>query len=77
MRQLKITQQITQRDENSINRYFHDINKYEMISVEEEVELGADSKWRYGSFAKLVRANLRFVISVAKQYQNQDCHFPI
>jgi RNA polymerase primary sigma factor len=77
MRQLKITQQITQRDENSINRYFHDINKYEMISVEEEVELSI--RIRNGdteALQKLVRANLRFVISVAKQYQNQGLSFP-
>lgn len=77
MRQLKITQQITQRDENSINRYFHDINKYEMISVEEEVELSV--RIRNGdteALQKLVRANLRFVISVAKQYQNQGLSFP-
>lgn len=77
MRQLKITQQITQRDENSINRYFHDISKYEMLSVEEEVALSI--RIRNGdkeALQKLVRSNLRFVISVAKQYQNQGLSFP-
>ena len=77
MRQLKITKQITQRDENTINRYFHDINKYGMISVEEEVELSV--RIRNGdteALQKLVMANLRFVVSVAKQYQNQGLSFP-
>jgi RNA polymerase primary sigma factor len=77
MRQLKITKQITQRDENTINRYFQDINKYPMISVEEEVELSI--RIRNGdteALQKLVIANLRFVVSVAKQYQNQGLSFP-
>ncbi|MBN1415197.1 MAG: RNA polymerase sigma factor RpoD/SigA [Bacteroidales bacterium] len=77
MRQLKITKKITQRDENSINRYFNDINKYPMISVEEEVDLSI--RIRNGdteALQKLVMANLRFVISVAKQYQNQGLSFP-
>jgi RNA polymerase primary sigma factor len=77
MRQLKITKQITQRDEDSINRYFHDINKFPMISAEEEVELSI--RIRNGdtdALQKLVRSNLRFVVSVAKQYQNQGLSFP-
>jgi RNA polymerase primary sigma factor len=77
MRQLQITKQITPREENSINRYFHDINKYQMISVEEEVELSV--RIREGdteALQKLVMANLRFVVSVAKQYQNQGLSFP-
>jgi RNA polymerase primary sigma factor len=77
MRQLKISKQITQRDENTINRYFNDINKYEMISVEEEAELSV--RIRNGdaeALQKLVKANLRFVVSVAKQYQNQGLSFP-
>ncbi|MFO7573828.1 MAG: RNA polymerase sigma factor RpoD/SigA [Bacteroidales bacterium] len=77
MRQLKITKQITQRSEGSINRYFQDINKYQMISTEEEVDL--TQRIRKGDEAalqKLVVANLRFVISVAKQYQNQGLSFP-
>ncbi len=77
MRQLKITKQITQRTEDSINRYFQEISKYPMISAEEEVELSV--RIRSGdtnALEKLVLANLRFVISVAKQYQNQGLSFP-
>lgn len=77
MRQLKITKQITQREEDSVNRYFHEINKYSLITVEEEVELTV--RIRNGdreALDKLVLANLRFVISVAKQYQNQGLSFP-
>ena len=76
MRQLKITQQITQRDESSVNLYFQEVNRYEMVSVEEEVELTI--KIRNGddnALQRLVEANLRFVISVAKQYQNQGLTF--
>ena len=77
MRQLKITRQITQRSEESVNRYFQEISKYPMISAEEEVELtvlirNGDQK----ALEKLVVANLRFVISVAKQFQNQGLSFP-
>ncbi|MGC9352363.1 MAG: sigma-70 family RNA polymerase sigma factor [Mariniphaga sp.] len=77
MRQLKITKQITQRDDDAINRYFQEISKYPMISAEEEAELA--SRIRAGddqALEKLVVANLRFVISVAKQYQNQGLSFP-
>lgn len=76
MRQLKITQQITQRDEGSINRYFQEINKYELISAEEEVDLSF--RIHHGdqeALERLVLANLRFVVSVAKQYQNQGLSF--
>ncbi len=76
MRQLKISQQITQRDEISVNRYFLEVNRYELISAEEEVELSV--RIRKGddiALQKLVEANLRFVISVAKQYQNQGLSF--
>jgi RNA polymerase primary sigma factor len=77
MRQLKITQQITQRNEQSTVRYFQDINKYSLITAEEEVSLsvrirGGDTV----ALEKLVVANLRFVVSVAKQYQNQGLSFP-
>ncbi|MBA7520432.1 RNA polymerase sigma factor SigA [subsurface metagenome] len=77
MRQLKITQSITHRDEPSLNRYFHDISKEELITPEEEVELSnritnGDDK----ALDKLARANLRFVISVAKQYQNKGLSMP-
>jgi RNA polymerase primary sigma factor len=76
MRQLKITKHITQRSEGSISRYFQDITKYSMISAEEEVELSI--RIRNGdtdALEKLVVANLRFVISVAKQFQNQGLSF--
>jgi RNA polymerase primary sigma factor len=76
MRQLKITKQITQRTEDSINRYFQEINKYQMITADEEVELTI--RIRNGdddALEKLVVSNLRFVISVAKQYQNQGLSF--
>lgn len=77
MRQLKITQQITQRNELSTVRYFQDINKYSLITAEEEVSLAI--RIRHGddvALEKLVVANLRFVVSVAKQYQNQGLSFP-
>ncbi|MBN1118581.1 MAG: RNA polymerase sigma factor RpoD/SigA [Bacteroidales bacterium] len=77
MRQLKISQQITHRDENSVNLYFQEVNRYPMVSIEEEVELSV--RIREGddrALQKLVEANLRFVISVAKQYQNQGLSFP-
>ena len=76
MRQLKILQQITLRDENSVNLYFQEVNKYPMITVEEEVELTIRiHKGDERALKKLVEANLRFVISVAKQYQNQGLSF--
>lgn len=76
MRQLKITQQVTHRDENSVKLYFQEVNRYEMAGIEEEVELSA--KIRKGdekALQRLVEANLRFVISVAKQYQNRGLSF--
>lgn len=77
MRQLKIIKQITRRDEASISRYFLDMNKYPMISAEEEVELAR--RIREGddeALEKLVLANLRFVISVAKQFQDKGLSLP-
>ncbi|MEE4196788.1 MAG: RNA polymerase sigma factor RpoD/SigA [Bacteroidales bacterium] len=76
MRQLKITKQITIRNEASINCYFQDISKYSILSAEEEVELMVQI--RNGdreAFDKLVLSNLRFVVSVAKQYQNHGLSF--
>ena len=70
MRHLKIIKQITNREEDSISLYFREISKYKLISAEEEVELTA--RIRDGdtqALEKLVTANLRFVVSVAKQYQ--------
>ena len=71
MRQLKISQQITKRESKSLEKYLQDVSKEEMITAEEEVELAI--KIQSGderALNRLVRANLRFVISVAKQYQN-------
>ena len=62
MRQLKIIQQITHRDENSVNLYFQEVNKYPMVSVEEEVELSLRiHKGDELALQRLVEANLRFV----------------
>jgi RNA polymerase primary sigma factor len=72
MRQLKITQSITNRADKSLEKYLSDISKEEMITVEEETILAR--KIRNGdqnALQKLTKANLRFVVSVAKQYQNQ------
>jgi RNA polymerase primary sigma factor len=71
MRQLKITQQITQRNP-SLNSYLDEVKKQELINVLEEIELAKKIKeGDQKALEKLVKANLRFVISVAKQYQNQ------
>ena len=72
MRQLKITQQITARESKSITSYFNDINKYDLIEPEEESELA--ERIQQGdkqALQRLVNGNLRFVVSVAKQYQNK------
>jgi len=77
MRQLKITKSITNRESASLDKYLQEIGKYELISVEEEVELA--QRIRRGdqsAIEKLTRANLRFVVSVAKQYQNQGLSLP-
>ena len=77
MRQLKITRQITQRTEASINRYFQEISNYPMISTDKEVELSVQIRnGDQDALHRLVVANLRFVISVAKQFQNQGLSFP-
>lgn len=71
MRQLKITQQITNRDSQSLNKYFSEVNSIPMISAEEEVRLARLAKeGDLKAIEKLVTANLKFVISVAKQYQS-------
>ena len=73
MRQLKITQNITNRENQSLEKYFQDVNRIEMISAEEEIELAERiQKGDRAALDKLVRANLRFVVSVAKQYQNRN-----
>ena len=71
MRQLKISQQITKRESKSLEKYLQDVSKEEMITAEEEVELAIQiQNGDERALNRLVRANLRFVISVAKQYQN-------
>src|SRR4026209_2499004 len=77
MRQLKITKSITNRESQSLEKYLQEIGKVELISSEEEVRLAA--LIRQGcqkSLDRLTKANLRFVVSVAKQYQNQGLSLP-
>ena len=77
MRQLKITKSITNRESASLDKYLQEIGKEELISVEEEVELAQRiKKGDHDALEKLTRANLRFVVSVAKQYQNQGLTLP-
>ena len=72
MRQLKITKSITNRESESLEKYLQEIGKEDMISVEEEVELAQRiRKGDHEALERLTKANLRFVVSVAKQYQNQ------
>ena len=72
MRQLKITKQVTNRDSKSLEKYLQDVSKLDLITAEEEVELAqCIREGSQSALDKLVRANLRFVISVAKQYQNR------
>ena len=72
MRQLKITKSITNRESDSLDKYLQEIGHEELISVEEEVELAQRiKKGDRKALEKLTKANLRFVVSVAKQYQNQ------
>src|SRR5574344_2194204 len=77
MRQLKITKSITNRESASLDKYLQEIGHEDLISVDEEVELAqrirkGDTK----ALEKLTKANLRFVVSVAKQYQNQGLSLP-
>lgn len=77
MRQLKINKSITNRDGIGLDKYLQEIGKEELISVTEEVELAQRiKKGDQKALDKLVRANLRFVVSVAKQYQNQGLPLP-
>ena len=77
MRQLKITKQITNRETASLDMYLHDIGRVELITAEEEVILAQKIKaGDQRALDKLVRANLRFVVSVSKQYQNQGLSLP-
>ena len=77
MRQLKINKSITNRDNVTLDKYLQEIGREELVSVDEEVELArrihdGDRK----ALERLVKANLRFVVSVAKQYQNQGLSLP-
>lgn len=77
MRQLKISKSITNRESLSLDKYLHEIGKYNLITADEEVELAR--KIKQGdrrAIELLTRANLRFVVSVAKQYQNQGLSLP-
>ncbi|NDV42897.1 sigma-70 family RNA polymerase sigma factor [Flagellimonas sediminis] len=77
MRQLKIIKQVTNRESKSLDKYLQDISKIDLITAQEEVELA--QRIREGdqvALEKLTNANLRFVVSVAKQYQNQGLTLP-
>ncbi|MFI3299219.1 MAG: RNA polymerase sigma factor RpoD/SigA [Rikenellaceae bacterium] len=77
MRQLKITKSITNRESASLDKYLQEIGREELITVEEEVELAQRiRKGDQAALEKLTKANLRFVVSVAKQYQNQGLTLP-
>ncbi|MCH5226731.1 MAG: RNA polymerase sigma factor RpoD/SigA [Muribaculaceae bacterium] len=77
MRQLKITKSITNRESASLDTYLSEIGREELISPAEEVELAQRiKKGDHAALEKLTRANLRFVVSVAKQYQNQGLSLP-
>ncbi|HRT90269.1 MAG TPA: RNA polymerase sigma factor RpoD/SigA [Bacteroidales bacterium] len=77
MRQLKISKQVTNRDTPSLDKYLQEIGKVDLISPEEEVTLARRIKaGDSAALCRLVNANLRFVVSVAKQYQNQGMTLP-
>jgi RNA polymerase primary sigma factor len=77
MRQLKIIKQVTNRDFPSLDKYLHEIGKVELITAEEEVELARRiKKSDVQALNRMIGANLRFVVSVSKQYQNQGLSLP-
>ena len=77
MRQLKITKQVTNRDTLSLDKYLHEIGKVELLSAEKEVELAKRiKKGDREALETLIKGNLRFVVSVSKQYQNQGLSLP-
>src|ERR1700688_1407264 len=77
MRQLKITKSITNRESQSLEKYLQEIGKVELIGPEEEVKLAVRIKQGdQKALEKLTKANLRFVVSVSKQYQNQGLSLP-
>src|SRR5580693_3833533 len=72
MRQLKISQKVTSRESAALDKYLRDINRIEMIAPDEEIDLANKiGKGDMDALEKLTKANLRFVVSVAKQYQNR------
>ena len=77
MRQLKISNSFTNRESASLDKYLQEIGHEELLSVDEEVELAQKiKKGDRQALERLTRANLRFVVSVAKQYQNQGLSLP-
>ena len=77
MRQLKIVKQVTNRESKSLDKYLQDISKIDLITAQEEVELAQRiKKGDHLALEQLTKANLRFVVSVAKQYQNQGLTLP-
>lgn len=77
MRQLKIIKQVTNRETPSLDKYLHEIGKVELITAEEEVELARRIKLGdISALERLIKSNLRFVVSVSKQYQNQGLSLP-
>src|SRR5215216_6466606 len=77
MRQLKITKSITNRESQSLEKYLQEIGKVDLLTPEEEVDLAQKIKaGDQRALEKLTKANLRFVVSVAKQYQNQGLTLP-
>ena len=77
MRQLKITKQVTNRETASLDKYLQEIGRVDLITADEEVELAKRIKeGDHPALERLVKANLRFVVSVSKQYQNQGLTLP-
>jgi len=77
MRQLKITKQVTNRDLPSLDKYLQEIGREELVTPQEEVDLARKIRdGDHNALDRLVRANLRFVVSVSKQYQNQGLTLP-
>ena len=77
MKQLKITKQVTNRESLSLDKYLHEISKYDLISADEEAKLAERIRnGDYNALDSLIKANLRFVVSVSKQYQNQGLTLP-